>query len=241
MVVRIVASCCALALLAGCSAEGQRAQELLQQAEVAQQALESSTFEGRVSLEADGQAFGVTFKGATSAEGEWVSLSAKGLPGGGDFSLQLLRRGSRAWTNVDGGWQATPLPSSPRAGASATLSAGAFQQLAQHVKAVRVTEHEVIGGKPVALIAGEIDTAGMLETLAQFGSAAGKPEGLSLDFSDLGIELGDIEAVLTVDERTHLLDAALVTFSIEAKGKRVAIELRYRLTSANEPVRLPTP
>ena len=60
------------------------------------------------------------------------------------------------------------------------------------------------------------------------------------DLDDLGIEFGDIKAVLSIDERTHLLDAALITLRIEAQGRQLEFELRYRLTSANQPVVLPS-
>jgi hypothetical protein len=47
--------------------------------------------------------------------------------------------------------------------------------------------------------------------------------------------------VLTIDERTQLLDTAFVTFAISAEGKSIEVDLRYRLASANEPVQLPSP
>jgi hypothetical protein len=81
----------------------------------------------------------------------------------------------------------------------------------------------------------------MIGAVTKLGSVAGGVEGLSLDFTELGIDFGDIEAVLTIDERTHLLDSAFVTFSIAAKGQQVDLELRYRLTSSNQPVQLPSP
>ena len=46
------------------------------------------------------------------------------------------------------------------------------------------------------------------------------------------MKIGDIEAVLSIDERTHLLDTAMITLGIEAQGKKMEFELRYRLTSA---------
>ena len=47
--------------------------------------------------------------------------------------------------------------------------------------------------------------------------------------------------MLTIDERTQLLDTAFVAFSIAAEGEHIDFELRYRLTSSNQPVQLPTP
>ena len=227
-------------LLTGCSTEeGLRAQALLQEAEVAQQALESSTFEGGLSFAFGGEEVSMQFRGATSGAGEWFSMRSSGIPGGEDFALQVVVRGGRAWTNMGGRWQSMPAPAG--LGSSGTISAAAFQQLARYVKDVRVTEHQLIGGKPVTTIGGEIDTAGMIQAVTQLGSVAGGVEGLSLDFSKLGIDFGDIEAVLTIDERTKLLDTAFVSFSIEADGQQMDFELRYRLTSANQPVQLPSP
>ena len=240
MIARLVSFLGALLLLTGCSTEeGLRAQELLQRAEAAQQALESSTFEGGFLVAFGGETVSMQFRGATSKSGEWFSLRSSGVPGGGDFSLEMLVRGGRAWTNLGGRWQPMPTPSG--LGSGGTMSSAAFQQLARHVKDVRVNEHQLVGGKPVTTIGGEIDTAGMLEAALQLGSVAGELEGFSLDFSKLGIEFGDIEAVLTIDEATHLLDAAFVAFSIEADGQEVQLEARYRLTSSNQPVELPTP
>ena len=244
VIVRIVTVLAAGLLLAGCSSEeGIRAQELLQRAEAAQAQLHSSTFEGAVAITMDGEAFKLLFSGKTSGAGEWVSMKTAGAPNGAVLNMQLLVREGRAWVNADGRWQSTTLPTPGGTGATgsgATLGAAAFQQLARNVQDVRVSEHQVIGGKPVTTIAGEIDTEGMLESLTELG-ASSFAEGFSLDFSKLGIEIGDMRAVLTVDERTHLLDSASVTLAISAQGRRMQIELRYRLTSANEPVRLPSP
>jgi hypothetical protein len=237
MIVRLVTALTAALLLAGCSTEeGMRAQTLLQQAEAAQANLRSSTFDGSVGVSAEGAAFRMVFTGATSQDGEWVSLRTSGSPNGGDMALELLIRGSRAWMKSGSGWESMPAPTG--AGSSGTLSAAAFQQLARYVKDVRVTEHQLIQGKSVTTIAGEIDTKGMIEAFAKLGSFA---EGMSLDLSKLGIDFGDIRAVLTIDERTQLLDTAFVTFAISAEGKSIEVDLRYRLASANEPVQLPSP
>jgi hypothetical protein len=242
VIARLVTTLGAALLLTGCSTEeGLRAQELLRQAEVAQQALESSTFEGELSFGLGGDAVSMRFNGATSKDGEWFAMRAKGVPGAGTFSMEMLLRGGKAWASTGGRWQQVPLPPGADTGSGGTISAAAFQQLARYVKDVRVTEHQLVGGKPVTTIGGEIDTQGMIEAFMELGSIAGGVEGLSLDFSELGIDFGDIEAVLTIDERTHLLDSAFVTFSIAAEGQEVDLELRYRLTSANEPVRLPQP
>ncbi|HUP33283.1 MAG TPA: hypothetical protein VM184_09650 [Gaiellaceae bacterium] len=240
MIARLVTTLCAALLLTGCSTEdGLRAQELLRQAEAAQQALESSTFEGSMTFGLGGDQISMQFNGATSKDGEWFAMRASGIPDAGSFSMEMLVRGGKAWANTDGRWHSMPVPSG--VGSGGTISAAAFQQLARYVKDVRVNEHQLVGGEPVTTIGGEIDTEGMIEAFMELGSVAGGVEGLSLDFSKLGIDFGDIEAVLTIDERTHLLDSAFVTISIAAEGQQVDLELRYRLTGANVPVQLPSP
>lgn len=234
---RLVATLVAVALLAGCSTEeGMRAQELLQQAEAAQAQLRSSTFDGSVSIAAEGMDMSLDFTGATSPRGEWVSMRTRGVPGGGETAMQVLNRNGRVWMNTGSGWNA--VGAGAAGGSRSTFSGDAFQQLARHVRDVRVTEHQPIEGRPKTTIAGEIDTQGLLQAAAKLRPFA--PQG-SFDLSDAGLELGDIHAVLTIDEGTRLLDGAFVTFSMTVQGKTVEIELRYRLARANEPVTLPDP
>ena len=121
------------------------------------------------------------------------------------------------------------------------MGAEAFQELARYIHDVRVTEHQQIAGKPVTTITGKIDTAGMLEALAKLGSLSGTGNGsFSFDLDDLGVKLGDITAVLSIDETAHLLDSAFVTFVIEAQDQKLELQLQYRLTSWNKPVELPS-
>jgi hypothetical protein len=228
-------------LLSGCaSEEGQRAQELLLQAEQAQKALRSATFEGSVGFDLDGQAIELRFDGAASPEGQAFSLTATGLPEAAGMEMKMVLRGGRAWLNDGSGWRATPMPSGATS-MTGSMGAEAFQELARHVRDVRVAEGQVIAGVPTTTIAGEIDTAGMLKAMTELGSLSDATGGgFSLDLEDLGLQIGDIEAVLSIDERTHLLSAARVTLELEAEGKKLAFDLRYRLTSVNEPVELPS-
>ena len=232
-------------LLSGCStAEGQRAQELLQQAEDAQATLQSATFEANLGVVIDGQQIKVMVEGAASKEGAAFSMRATGIPEAKSKDFQLVVRGNRAWmTDTGGNWVSMPVPKELN-GKSSSMGTDAFQELARYVKDVRIAEHQQIGGKSVTTIAGEIDTAGMLQAFSKLSSLSGqggKSTGFSLDLDDLGIKVGDIKAVLSIDERTHLLDSALITVTVEAQGKKLELNLQYRLTSANKPVVLPTP
>jgi hypothetical protein len=228
-------------LLSGCSTqEGQRAQELLRRAEQAQAALSSATFEGSIAVVADGEPFTMSFEGAVSKAGAAFTMKAAEGPNGTEMSMQFVARGGRAWINEGAGWESAPLPEGASA-LSGSMGAQAFQELARHVKDVRVAEGQTIAGVPTTTIAGEIDTAGMLRAMLKLGPLSEATGGFSFDLEELGVELGDIKAVLSIDERTQLLSSARVTLAVKAEGKTIALDVRYRLTSVNEPVELPSP
>jgi hypothetical protein len=231
-------------LLSGCSTEeGNRAQELLQQAEQAQAQLDSANFEASVGFLMEGNQVDLAMEGAASKEGAWFSLHATGIPEAAGKNFQIVVRGDRAWmSDTNGTWVSMPVPKEMN-GVSGSMGAGAFQELARYVRDVRVAEHQQIGGRAVTTIAGEIDTTGMIKAMAKLGSLSGpgsENPGFSFDLDDLGIKFGDIKAVLSIDESTHLLSTALVTLGIEAQGKKLDFEIRYRLTSSNKPVEFPS-
>ncbi len=239
----LAAALAALAVATGCSTvEGQRAQELLLQAQAAESELRTAAFEAGLSFTLSGQRVEVLLEGAGSEKAQYVSMSASGLPGVA-FDAAFVLRGDTAWIRMNGAWRRTSVPTGVDLGQSASLGSAAFQELTKHVKGVRVSEHELVGGKPVTIIAGEIDTVGLLGSLAKLSSLGdAAPEGLELpDFGELGAKIGDIHAILTIDEQTHLLSSALVKLEVEAAGEKLQLELRYRLTAANEPVEIPAP
>ena len=114
-----------------------------------------------------------------------------------------------------------PVPKEMK-GKSGSRGADAFQQLARYVRDVRVAEHQQIGGKSVTTIDGEIDTAGLLKAVTELGSPpvpGGEKPAFSFDLEDMGLEIGDIKAVLSIDESTHLLSTALVTLSMVVQDR----------------------
>jgi hypothetical protein len=229
-------------LLSGCSSEeGTRAQELLQQAEQAQSKLDSATFEATFRFAIDGKQVDVAMTGAVSKEGAAFSVHTTGIPEAAGKDIQVVVRGKRAWMSETGGpWTSMEVPKQMN-GMSGSMGADAFQELTRYIHDVRVTEHQQIAGKPVTTITGGIDTAGMLKSLAKLGSLSGTGNGsFSFDLDDLGVKLGDITAVLSIDEAAHLLNSAFVTFVIEAQDEKLELQLQYRLTSWNKPVELPS-
>ena len=174
-VLRLLATAvCSAFLLSGCTAEGQQAQELLQQAEVAQAALDSATFEASVGVVMAGRQMTVLVEGAATKDGAAISLHTTGIPGSKSKDFQLVVRDDRAWMKDTGGkWASMPVPTELE-GKSRSMGADAFQELARYVKDVRIAEHQQIGGKNVTTIAGEIDTVGMLQAVAKLGSLSAR-------------------------------------------------------------------
>ncbi len=178
-------------------------------------------------------------------------MTTDGIPGGESLDATMVMRGDRAWVSTNGSWTSVPVPPElKQAEGSASLGSAAFQELASYVRDIRVTEHQLMNGKPSTIIAGEIDTAGLLQATTKLGSfsklsGAAPPELQALegfDFGNLstfGIELGDVSAVLTIDESSHLLSSALVRLTVKLKDETMELRLGYRLTSSNAPVELP--
>ena len=245
-VIRLLALVVAAAfLLSGCSGEeGTRAQELLQQAEQAQAKLDSATFDAALRFAVDGKQVDVAMTGAVSKQGAAFSVHTSGIPEAVGTEVQVVVRDKRAWMSENGGpWTSLEVPQQMN-GMSGSMGADAFQELTRYIHDVRVTEHQQIAGKPVTTITGGIDTAGMLKSLAKLGSLSGTGNGSFAfdldDLDDLGVKLGDITAVLSIDEAAHLLSSAFVTFAIEAQDEKLELQLQYRLTSWNKPVELPS-
>ena len=229
----------AVSLTACSGAEGQRAQELLLQAQVAESRLHSAAFEGQLSFGVDGKTVRIEFEGAGSDAGQFFAMRSGGELGI-PVDISFVVRGNRAWWKQNGSWEQVPVPAELGAASrSASLGSAAFQELTKHVKEVRVTEHQVVGGEPSAIIGGELDTAGLLASLGKLSELSGELDGF--DLASLGLKIGDIRATLTINERTHLLTSALVKLSIEEDGEHVDLQLAYRLTAANSAVRIPIP
>ena len=169
----LVAAVLASVALSACStAEGQRAQELLLQAQAAEAQLRTAAFDASLSFTLSGQKVEVLLEGAGSEKAQYVSMRASGMPGL-DLDAELVVRGRTAWVGLNGDWQRTAVPEGVDLGGSVSLGSAAFQELTKHVKDVRVSEQQLVGGKPVTIIAGEIDTVGLIGSLTKLaGSAA---------------------------------------------------------------------
>ena len=212
---------------------------------MAQAQLQSATFEANLGVVMDGKQVEVAIEGAASKQGAAFSVRTTGIPSAGK-DMQLVVRGDRAWTNGrQRHWTSMPVPKDAerqerldgrrRVPGARPLRQGRPRLRAPADRRQARDDHR----------RRDRHRRRCCEAVTKLGSLSGasgdKAGGFSLDLDDLGIKIGDIKAVLSIDERTHLLDAALITVAVEAQGETLELDLRYRLKSANQPVALPSP
>lgn len=235
-----------VAVLAGCSGEeGLQAQELLLDAQAAQNRLSSATFSVELAFDAEGRRGSIVLAGGGYLKGKRagdavLSMRANGLPQASGFEFTLVTRRDAAFVRMGGGWQRYPLPAGAKR-QSGALDLGQLMQFARYVKDVRVADGTPVDGEPTTQISGEIDTAGLVRSLSGLSSLPAAGSLGSLDTSKLTEALGDVHAILLVSNRTRLVRMAIVELPLEARGQTVKVKLVYRLTSANRPVRIPAP
>lgn len=234
----------AFALVAsGCvGADGQRAKELLSQAQAAESTVKSAAFELELTATYDGQKVGMTMRGGGYTKGVragdmFVEATTSGAFAGFDFAVVAV--GDRAHLRMNGDWRALPRPASLRRDTSQDLGSAAFMELARYVKKVKVSEHQLVDGEPTAIISGVVDTAGLVNAMAKLNGVTALAGNSAPDMSQIADMLGDTRATVAISERTHLVRAAIVSLSAEAQGKSIDLQLVYRLSDVNGPVRFP--
>jgi hypothetical protein len=237
-----------VAVLAGCAGEdGLEAQQLLLDAQAAQNRLASATFSLELAFDVEGQGGSLVLDGGGYLKGKragdaMLSLRADGLPQARGFEFTLVTRRDAAFVRMGGGWQRYQLPAgAKRQAGTGALDLAGLMQFARYVKDVRVADGTPVDGEPTTRISGEVDTAGLVRSLSGLGSLPGGGSLGSFDTSKLADQLGDVRAILLVSKRTNLVRMAIVELAVEAEGRTAELKLVYRLTSANRPVRIPTP
>ena len=232
---RILPVLAALALLAsGClGAEGRQAQTLLEQSQAATSQVRSLSFQADITFTADGRTETMTMDGAgTFAHGKPVAQVIH-VSGAGATGTMLVRNG-RTWVEQDGRWTtAGPVP----AGGATTLGPETFEKLAGAIKDVHVQAGQTIGGEPSATVTATIDTGKLLKSSIDSNGLKGL--GLDHAFDEIAKARDDMNVVLVFSERTHLLEAGMITLGFHAEGHEATMQLGFRITGVNGPVEIP--
>ena len=232
----------ALPLLAGCSgADAVRAQQLLQQAEQAQQQASSETFSAHLKVTAKGQTMELQLSGGGYMKGSHAGdmyvdmhLSAPiALP----FStVRVAKVGSSMLLDLDGKREVLPVAAG-QSGASPAASSGlAAFDFTRYVKDVKVEGGQTLNGRPVTKIIGVLDSASLLNAFSKLG---GLSQATGASVPNFSGHVSDTRVVAYVDDQTHMLVAALADVSVHADGGDANLHLDLAITSVNRPVLLP--
>ncbi|HEX7256251.1 MAG TPA: hypothetical protein VF236_10020 [Gaiellaceae bacterium] len=236
---RVAAPLLAVLLLAGCSgAEGERAQELLSRAQTAQARVSSMGYELRMTFNLDGRRAALVLDGGAYLRGrragdQVMTMRMEGLPGVSAMNMSMLLQGRRMSFSVNGQQYSTSVPAQSKAQYDWSSS---IVELSRYVKEVRVHEHRVVNGERGATITGVIDTEGLLKAAAKLQSLSRMSGTTTPDMSAFAEHVSDTRAALFVSGRTGLIRSAVVSVSLDAAGKKVDLDLTYRLKHVNRPI-----
>lgn len=240
---RFLSIVCAAFLVAGCAGgpDAQEAQALLQQAQAEQLKLRTAGFSAEFGVTANGQKLAFVLDGAAElnkaeAGNMWFRMTGSGL-GGEDFEMRMSKRGSRVTVTAQGETQTFDAADAAAPKLDSLGSLGSFD-FASCIKSVDVAEGRSLNGQPATRIAGTVDTACVLKAASALGGVAGA-SAPKVDFDEISKYVDDVHATLFVSERSHLLVGALITTSISAMGQSADVQIRYRLTRINKPLRFP--
>jgi hypothetical protein len=235
----------ALPLLAGCSGtDAVRAQQLLQQAQQAQQRASSETFSAHLNVTTHGQSMELDLSGGGYMKGSHAGdmymdmrLSA---PVTMPFStVRIAKVGASQWVELDGKRMALPSGSVQSGSTSTSVPSSALAafDFTRYVKDVKVQGGQTLNGRAVTKIVGVLDTASLLGAFSKLG-ALSQSTGASVP--DFGGHVTDTRVVAYVDDQTHMLVAALADVSVHASGGDAKLHLDVAITSVNRPVALPS-
>jgi hypothetical protein len=220
--------------LSACSGEqGERAQQLLTRAQVAQARLQSAEFEARIAFTMDGKKFSLVMDGGGYFKGPrkgdaLLKMHTDGVPGTGAVNMQLVVRHGHATMSLNGHSFSAP-------GTGVTTQqydwSSAVVDLARYVKKVKVREGRVVNGEPGVTVAGVLDTEALIKAGAKLNALT-----QGADLGDFPGKIGDIHAAVFISTRTGLIRSAVLTMAMEAEGKKADVELTYRLKSTNKAV-----
>ena len=226
-------------LLAACSgADAQRATQLLSEVQAAQTRVVSATYDVRMTISEGSQSFTLSMSGGGYLKGRragdaYLSVSAEGLPV--PLKYDMVASGGRGYVRMNGAWQSFPLPpGSKDDSANWTAMLGT---LAQNVKSVDVRDGQVVAGETGTMIAGVVDTPGLVRGMAGLSSFAQVAKSPVLD--EVAKHVGDMRVVLFISARTHLIKTGVINLELNADGKTIKLQTLYTLRSVNRPVSIP--
>ncbi len=230
--VSLVVACLPIAVAACTGAEVRSAESLLALAAQAQQAVSSEHFLMKLEVTADGQSEELDADGGTYLKGPhqgdfFVSFgTVAGAPV--PLNATLVGRGQRLVVSSEGRTATVPRPQAAAAGgAQQAFDLGA---LAPFVENVTVTTLEV-GSRTEDEVTGTLDGGALLANLPGFS------QGL---LSQSHVSVGDVKVSLFIPKDTHLIETALLDWTMRGAGGSVHLSMSWAITSIDKPLVFPT-
>ena len=243
----LTALAAAIPLLAGCSgADALKAQQLLKEAQQAQQTVSSETFSAHLSVAVKGQQFQLQLSGGgyqrgASAGDMYVDMRLS-APVGLPFStMRVAKVGGSEWLELDGRRLAVP-PTVPSTVPSTTAQGGTANpalvalDFTRYVKDVKVGGGQVLNGRAVTKIVGVLDTVSLLNAFAKLD---GLSQATGTSMPSFAGHVSDTRVVVYLDDRTHMLVAALADLKFHTSDGDPTMHLDLAITGVNKPVALP--
>lgn len=196
------------------------------------------SYEMRMTFGLDGQRASLVLDGGSYLKGrragdQVMTMRLEGLPGMSGMNMQMLLRGQRMRMSVNGQTFSAAVPASARQQYDWSST---MLELARYVKDVHVREGRVVNGERGSTVSGVLDTEGLLKAASKLQSLSQASGQAAPDMSDLAENVGDTHAALFIASRTGLIRSAVIGVSMETAGKKIALDVTYRLKSVNRTI-----
>ena len=220
-------------VLAACTgADAQKAQDLLDQSQVAAKSVHSEAFSMRMTMDSDANSVivdvvgGMALKGADA--GDYYATVNSEAGGSSPFDLVMVKRGSTVQLRFNGTTRNLSLPAQlklkPAAAAGFDLNA-----ITPYVKDVSVSTIDV-NGRTEDEVTGTIDGNALLQNLPGMSTGV---------LSKVGGSLSDIKVSLFIPRDSHLVETALIDMTMHVANQSLHMNLSYAVTSVNQPLTFP--
>ena len=236
----LAALAAALPLAAGCSgADAVKAQQLLDEAQQAQQNVSSETFSAHMNVSLKGQHFQLQLSGGGYQKGAnagdmYVDVHFS-APVAMPFStMRVAKVGGSEWLELDGRRVAVPTTRTQTGTTNPALAAFDFTR---YVKDVKVEGGQTLNGRSVTKIVGVLDTASLLNAFTKLG---GLSHATGTSMPSFAGHVSDTRVVAYLDDTTHMLVTALADLTFHTTEGNVAMHFDVAITGVNKPVALPT-
>ncbi len=227
----LIALIAAPLVLASCTgADAQKAQDLLDQSQVAAKSVRSEAFSMRMTMDSAANSAvvdvlgGMVLKG-TGAGDYYATVNTKAA-GATPLDLVMVKHGSTVQLRFNGQTRTMSLPARLKTAAAAGFDLNA---ITPYVKDVSVSTIDV-NGRTEDEVTGTIDGNALLQNLPGVSTGV---------LSKVGGSLSDIKVSLFIPRDSHLVETALIDMTMHVAKQSLHMNLSYAVTSVNQPLTFP--